>query len=133
MTTAQATATDRSHLAIYVHKVSKTFGKGKLAYRALDDVDLEVTRGEIMMLVGPSGSGKTTLLSIMGCVLRPSSGEVELLGESIVGKSEHHLADVRLHKIGFIFQAHNLLPGTNLGEGAIDFWVEVYAKRLLAG
>lgn len=116
MTTAQATATDRSHLAIYVHKVSKTFGKGKLAYRALDDVDLEVTRGEIMMLVGPSGSGKTTLLSIMGCVLRPSSGEVELLGESIVGKSEHHLADVRLHKIGFIFQAHNLLPGLSIRD-----------------
>jgi putative ABC transport system ATP-binding protein len=106
----------QADLAISVRKVSKVFGSGKLAYRALTDVDLEVVRGEIMMLVGPSGSGKTTLLSIMGCVLRVSSGEVDLLGESIVDKSEHQLADLRLHKIGFIFQAHNLLPGLSIRD-----------------
>ena len=108
--------TAQTPVAISVRGVSKIFGSGKLAYQALTDVDLEVRKSEILMLVGPSGSGKTTLLSILGCVLRPTSGQVELLGESIVGKSEKALADLRLHKIGFVFQAHNLLPGLSIRD-----------------
>jgi putative ABC transport system ATP-binding protein len=109
-------AAESTPVAISVRGVSKVFGSGKLAYRALTDVDLDVRKGEILMLVGPSGSGKTTLLSILGCVLRPTSGQVELLGESIVEKSEKALADLRLHKIGFVFQAHNLLPGLSIRD-----------------
>ncbi len=78
--------------------------------RALDEVDLDVSRGELMLLMGPSGSGKTTLLSIMGCILRPSAGTIRLLDRDVSGLSERELPRVRLENIGFVFQGFNLFP-----------------------
>ena len=77
---------------------------------ALDGVDLDVHRGELVLLMGPSGSGKTTLLSIMGCILRPSGGTVRILGRDITGLRERDLPRVRLEHIGFVFQGFNLFP-----------------------
>lgn len=95
--------------AIDARQVTKVFGQGALAFRALTDVDFAVDAGELVMLVGPSGSGKTTLLSIIGCVLTATSGEVELFGQPIAHLRERQLPAFRSALIGFIFQGHNLL------------------------
>jgi putative ABC transport system ATP-binding protein len=94
--------------AIAVREISKTYAEGEAAMRALDGVDLDVQRGELMLLMGPSGSGKTTLLSIMGCILRPSGGTIRLLGRDVTGLGERELPRVRLDHIGFVFQGFNL-------------------------
>ncbi|HJZ86112.1 MAG TPA: ABC transporter ATP-binding protein [Polyangia bacterium] len=94
---------------IEVNQVSKIYGTGSLAYRALHEVDLEVAPGEVVVLVGPSGSGKTTLLSILGCVLSPSAGSVRLMGQEVAGVPETKLPDLRLRMVGFVFQTHNLI------------------------
>ncbi|HET9268812.1 MAG TPA: ATP-binding cassette domain-containing protein, partial [Vicinamibacterales bacterium] len=95
---------------ISVRGVSKTYAKGEAATRALADVDLDVRAGELMLLMGPSGSGKTTLLSIMGCILRPSSGSIRIMGRDVSGLNERDLPGIRLNNIGFVFQGFNLFP-----------------------
>src|SRR5262245_11619088 len=94
--------------AISVRQLTKTYAQGEAAMRALDDVDVDVHAGEVMLLVGPSGSGKTTLLSIMGCILRATSGSVRVLGRETVGLPEKALPRIRLDHIGFVFQGFNL-------------------------
>lgn len=106
---SQAIAAPTPALAIDAQKVTKRFGTGPLAFQALTDVDFQVARGELVMLVGPSGSGKTTLLSILGCVLRATSGEVRLFGQDIVGLKDSDLPAFRSAVIGFVFQGHNLI------------------------
>jgi putative ABC transport system ATP-binding protein len=96
--------------AVAVRSVTKTYAQGEAAMRALDGVDLDVSRGELVLLMGPSGSGKTTLLSIMGCILRPTSGSVRVLGRDVAGLPERDLPRVRLDHIGFVFQGFNLFP-----------------------
>ncbi len=96
-------------LAVEARGVTKVFGAGPLAYRALRGVDFDVARGELVMLVGPSGSGKTTLLSILGCVLAATAGEVRLFGTPITERRERDLPGLRQALIGFVFQGHNLL------------------------
>jgi putative ABC transport system ATP-binding protein len=103
-------------LAIDVRKVVKRFGDGPLAFQALTDVDFQVKRGELVMLVGPSGSGKTTLLSIMGCVLRATSGEVNLFGQDVARLKDGDLPAFRSAVIGFVFQGHNLLGSLSARE-----------------
>lgn len=95
---------------VSVRKLIKEYGEGPTAFRALDGVDLDVARGEVMLLMGPSGSGKTTLVSILGCILRPTSGSVRIMGEEVSHLSEKDLPQIRLSNIGFIFQGFNLFP-----------------------
>ncbi len=93
--------------------ISKHFGEGETRVDALRDVTLDVHPGQVVALLGPSGSGKTTLLNIIGCILDPSSGSMELDGEVVVRDGiwqRRDLRRLRLDKIGFIFQFHNLLP-----------------------
>ena len=99
-----------------VREVSKSYDERAAATRALDDVSLDVARGEVVLLMGPSGSGKTTLLSIMGCILRPTSGSVRIAGKDVTGLSEAALPAVRLNHIGFVFQGFNLFPNLSAGE-----------------
>lgn len=82
---------------------------GPARVQALTDAFLSVERGEISLVIGPSGSGKTTLLSIVGCVLRPTAGDVTIDGITVTGLSEGVLPRIRREKIGFIFQSFNLL------------------------
>ncbi len=96
--------------------VTKTFEEGAAAVRALDGVDLDVHRGEMVLLMGPSGSGKTTLLSVIGCILRPTSGSVEIAGREVTRLDERELPRVRLGQIGFVFQGFNLFPTLTAGE-----------------
>ncbi len=102
--------------AIMVRNVTKTYAEGDLRVPVLHGVDLEIQDGEIAMLVGPSGSGKTTLLSIMGCILRATSGSVVIGGQEVSGLSEGQLPQVRLENIGFVFQGFNLFPTLTAGE-----------------
>lgn len=99
-------------LLIEVQDVAKHFGEGVTRVEALRDVDLEVRAGEVIALLGPSGSGKTTLLNVIGCILTPSAGRVALDGETVFDSEwlRRDLRRLRLDKIGFIFQSHNLLP-----------------------
>lgn len=90
--------------------VGLVYGTGATAVTALRDIDLALVPGEVTLLLGPSGSGKTTLLQVMGCMLRPSTGEVRLRGRSLAGSSLEELTRLRLHGFGFVFQHYNLFP-----------------------
>lgn len=102
--------------AISVRNLTKTYSSGETAVYALKNVDLDVRRNEVMLLMGPSGSGKTTLLSIMGCILRATSGSVTVRGREITALREKELPRVRLENIGFVFQGFNLFPALTAGE-----------------
>ena len=99
--------------AIAVRGVTKTYDNRSFE---LNGADLDVPGGEVTLLKGPSGSGKTTLLSIMGCILRPTAGEVWINGAEVAKLPESKLPDVRLHNIGFIFQGFNLFPALTAAE-----------------
>ena len=96
-----------------IEGLSKTFGSGRLEVRALEDIHLSVSRGELVALLGPSGSGKTTLLLCISMILEPTGGKIVFDGETIFQKNGWAGVDVRRvrrEKIGFIFQSHNLIP-----------------------
>ncbi len=90
--------------------VSKTYGSGDTAVRALEAASLRIEAGELVALVGPSGSGKTTLLAIAGALLEPTSGRVVLDGKDITTLSPSARVQMRLERIGFVLQAANLVP-----------------------
>jgi len=90
--------------------VEKVLGSGAGEVKALKGVSLELSGGELTLLMGPSGSGKTTLLSILGCMLTPTSGAVRVAGHSIEGRGPEDLARLRRDHIGFIFQSYHLFP-----------------------
>ena len=93
-----------------VHGLHKRFGDGQAAVEAVRGVDLSLEGGEMVLIMGPSGSGKTTLLSMLGALLRPSEGEVRLVGVSLAQLTERELPALRASRIGFIFQDFNLMP-----------------------
>jgi len=101
---------------IQLRNVTKSYGEGSAAVRAVDDVSLDVAAGEVLLMMGPSGSGKTTLLSIMGAILQATSGSVKILDTELVGLKESKLPDLRLSNIGFIFQGFNLFPALTAQE-----------------
>jgi putative ABC transport system ATP-binding protein len=90
--------------------VTKVYGSGDIAVAALRGVSLVIREGEFVAIMGPSGSGKTTLLGIIGCLDRPTEGTYHLVGEEMSGLDESRRARVRGERIGFVFQAYNLLP-----------------------
>ena len=93
-----------------LEKVNKSYDNDGFPVPVLFDIDLEVEKGEYLVIMGPSGSGKSTLMNIIGCLDVPTSGDYYLDGESIAGKSENQLADIRNKTIGFVFQTFHLLP-----------------------
>jgi putative ABC transport system ATP-binding protein len=90
--------------------IAKIYAHGPVEVRALQGIDLAVQSGDFATLGGPSGSGKTTLLSVIGGLDRPTAGDVTVDGESIANMEKNRLADLRLHKIGFVFQSYSLIP-----------------------
>ena len=97
-------------VAIACRSLSKTYGEGELAEPVLRDIDLSIDAGQACMLLGPSGSGKTTLLSILGCLLTPTSGLLELSGEPVNFANRKRLGQLRRQTLGFVFQHAQLLP-----------------------
>jgi putative ABC transport system ATP-binding protein len=90
--------------------VAKVYGSGEVAVKALRGVTFVVREGELVAIMGPSGSGKTTLLGILGCLDRPTTGFYRLAGQEVSTLDETRRAHVRAERIGFVFQAYNLLP-----------------------
>lgn len=90
--------------------VVKTYRQGAVEAPALRGLDLDIAAGDFATLSGPSGSGKTTLLSLIGGLDRPTEGDIRVDGGAITGMGKAQLADLRLHKIGFVFQTYSLIP-----------------------
>src|SRR4029077_19354978 len=95
---------------VELEKLEKSYQLGKVMVNALRGVTLKLLLGEFMVIMGPSGSGKTTLLNIIGTLDKPSSGSALVDGEDITKMSDGQLTRLRRHKIGFVFQFHNLIP-----------------------
>jgi len=104
------------HAILSGRGIGKVFGAAELAVRALHPADLEIRRGEVLVIMGPSGSGKTTLLSILGLLLRPSEGEVLLHGKALDGTDQESLTRLRRDNIGFVFQHMSLLSSLSALE-----------------
>ncbi|MEW6299533.1 MAG: ABC transporter ATP-binding protein [Thermodesulfobacteriota bacterium] len=101
---------------IQLTAVSKVYGAGETAVRAVDRVNLTIHAGEFVLLLGPSGSGKTTLLSLIGGLLRPTSGTVHVAGVELQRLSPAALSRFRLHQVGFVFQSFQLLSALTARE-----------------
>jgi len=94
----------------------KTYGAGEAAVHALRDVDIDIARGEFIVLLGASGSGKSTLLNILGGLDVPSSGRVEFQGQVLSGAGDDELTRYRREHVGFVFQFYNLIPSLTVAE-----------------
>jgi putative ABC transport system ATP-binding protein len=105
-------------------ELCKTYRQGEVEVMGLDHVDLEVEEGGFVCLSAPSGGGKTTLLNAIGGLDTPDSGEIWLTGDRIDNLSKGALAKLRLHQIGFVFQAYNLIPVLTAREN-VEFVMEV--------
>ncbi len=96
--------------------ITKTFGTGATQVRAVDNVDLSVKAGELVLIMGPSGSGKTTLLMMLGGLMRPTAGSIEIDGIDLTQIPEQELTAVRREKVGFVFQSFNLWENLSVVE-----------------
>ena len=97
-------------MILEMHHIYKDYYPGNIVVPVLKDVNLNVEDGEYLAIMGPSGSGKSTLMNIIGCLDKPTKGDFKLDGLDILNLSENALADVRLKKLGFVFQNFQLLP-----------------------
>lgn len=95
---------------VELKKVSKTYKIGENKFKALDNIDLEINKGEFVVILGPSGAGKSTLLNLIGGMDTPTEGSIKIDGEEISKYIESQLSDYRAENIGFIFQFYNILP-----------------------
>ncbi len=110
--------------AIHCHQLCKTFTQGDEVITGLDHVDITIEKGDFVCLSGPSGSGKTTLLNAIGGLDTPDSGEIRMGDIRIDQLDRGALADMRLHHIGFVFQAYNLIPVLSAREN-VEFVMQV--------
>lgn len=106
-------------MVIRTKNLCKHYGIGNNVVKALDNVDIQVEKGEFVGIVGKSGSGKSTLLNMLGCLDSPTSGEVFIGEEKISDLNDEELTKIRRSKIGFIFQNYNLMPVLNTYENVI--------------
>ena len=107
--------------------VGKTYGDGALAVRALRDVDLEIARGELVVVLGPSGSGKTTLLNVIGAIESATTGTVRVAGRDLTGLGEEARTAFRRRAVGFVFQFFNLIPTLTALEN-VELIAEIAAR-----
>jgi putative ABC transport system ATP-binding protein len=91
-------------------KLEKTYQDNGVPVHAIKGIDLKIGKGEFLVIAGPSGSGKTTLLNLLGALDKPTEGKVFFEDEDLTKKDKNQLSWIRLHKLGFIFQAYNLIP-----------------------
>ena len=95
---------------IEIRNLKKDYPLGKTTVHAVRGIDLDIEKGDFMSIIGPSGSGKTTLLNVIGCIDTATEGSVKLGGQEITSMNDRQVTDIRLHRIGFIFQTFNLIP-----------------------
>ena len=104
---------------ITVDNVYKSFGKGDLEVKVLEGADMTIQKGEFVSLMGPSGSGKSTLLYLIGGLDRDFKGDIVVCGQSIGSLKENALSDMRLNKVGFIFQFYNLIQNLTVEDNIL--------------
>lgn len=102
-----------------VRDLVKTYGTGEAATRVLRGLSLRLEAGEMAALLGPSGAGKSTLLTVLGTLMKPTSGHYEMLGQDMIAADDRALTEFRNAHIGFVFQFHNLLPDFTALENVI--------------
>jgi putative ABC transport system ATP-binding protein len=125
MPSAAGVAPGNEQIAVSCRGVTKSYGSGAAKVAALRGVDLEVKRGEVLMIAGPSGCGKTTLISVMTTILGHDAGECRVLGRDLRAMDEPARADFRRKSIGFVFQMFNLLPALSAAENvAVPLLIE---------
>jgi putative ABC transport system ATP-binding protein len=133
-------ATDQNHtapdsdVAVRIRRLNYFFGKGDLCKQVLFDINLDLPRGQIVIMTGPSGSGKTTLLTLVGALRTLSEGSLIVLNRELVGMNKSALVNVR-RNIGFIFQAHNLFESLSASQNvemAVELTHLMATKRQLA-
>jgi putative ABC transport system ATP-binding protein len=113
---------------IEAKEIRKEYKAGEVTVQALCGVDLTIEDGEFTSIAGPSGSGKTTLLNLIGCLDKPTSGRLLVGGKSVTDSSKNELSDLRLEKIGFVFQTFNLIPVLTAKEN-VAFALTIEGKR----
>ena len=101
---------------ITVRNLNKTYGLNTVSINVLKNINMEIKSGDFIAIKGPSGCGKSTLLNILGCLEKPTSGEVLIDGMNVAESDNDELANIRRDKIGFIFQNYNLIPTMNALE-----------------
>lgn len=101
---------------VKVTAVTRYYQMGKMEVQALRGLDLDIAQGEFVSIMGPSGCGKSTFMHLIGCLDRPSGGQIELDGVAVAKLSDNELAEIRNKKVGFVFQTFNLLPKLNAIE-----------------
>ena len=101
---------------IHIENMKKIYNPGENEVRALDGIDLDIEKGDLVAIVGHSGSGKSTLMNMLGCLDTPTSGKYVLDGQDVASMTDNQLADVRNKEIGFIFQGFNLISNLDAVE-----------------
>ena len=109
---------------VELKKVSKTYKIGEKEFKALDNIDLSINKGEFVVILGPSGAGKSTLLNLIGGMDSPTKGSIKIDGEEISKYNDSKLSDYRAENIGFIFQFYNILPTLTVLEN-VDLVKEI--------
>ena len=109
---------------VHADNVAKVYQSGEIKTRALRGISIEVKAGDFLAIVGPSGSGKTTLLNLIGALDAVTEGTLEVLGRDVSQMSRRQRADLRLHSLGFVFQAYNLFPVLTAQEN-VEFVLEL--------
>ncbi|OGL30604.1 hypothetical protein A3D14_03305 [Candidatus Saccharibacteria bacterium RIFCSPHIGHO2_02_FULL_47_12] len=104
---------------VEVKNLSKVYGSGHTSVKAVDNINLKIEAGDIVLIMGPSGSGKTTLISMIGTLLKPTSGQIIIDNEDTAVLSDTKMADLRLHKLGFMFQSFNLLSALTAEQNVV--------------
>ncbi|MDO4863498.1 MAG: ABC transporter ATP-binding protein [Ruminococcus sp.] len=107
------------NIILKTEELVKQYGEGENKVMALDNVSMEIGRGEFVAVTGESGSGKTTLLNVIGSLDKPTSGKVYFGGREITGRTDNELSAYRRRSIGFIFQSYNLIPVLNIEENIV--------------
>jgi putative ABC transport system ATP-binding protein len=113
-----------SEIVVLCRGIARTYQDDAVPVRALRGIDIEVTKGDFVTLAGPSGSGKSTLLNIIGGLDRPDEGDVVVDGVELNSLSQSALSDLRLHKMGFVFQSYNLIPVLSAREN-VEFIMQL--------
>ncbi|MCQ1058718.1 ABC transporter ATP-binding protein [Photobacterium sp. DNB23_23_1] len=99
--------------AIVCRELSHSFPIGEERFQVLDRISFQIDKGEMVAIIGPSGSGKSTLMNVIGCLMTPEQGEIEILGKPTPAMKKEQLAEIRQNHIGFVFQQFNLLSRTS--------------------
>ena len=113
---------------VEIKNVSKIYNTGEKEFKALDNIDLSIDKGEFVVILGPSGAGKSTLLNLIGGMDVPTEGSIEIDGEDISKYNENKLSEYRAENIGFIFQFYNILPTLTVLEN-VELIKDVVKKR----